>query len=353
MAIIETQDTAAEHGGYDWFNAPSLRRQANHGCDFGDPAAEAAAALDGTVRIPLCALGTLRVSGADAQDFLQNQLSSDLRRLTPERAQLSSYNSPKGRVLAVLTVLRDADDVLLELPREILADTLQRLRRYVLRAKVKLEDARAALPALGLAGAQAPALLAQARLPAPRESLDCARSGDLLVLRRPGAIPRYSLHGPPERLASLWSQWSGAAQPAGDQAWRLLDIEAGVPAVYAATSEHFVPQMLALDRLGAISFDKGCYPGQEIVARVHYLGQLKRGLFKAYSESAAPPGAAVYRAGEPQAAGEVVDCARHPRRGHAVLLVLPLDLPLDAALSLQRPDGAPLSDLTASMPPQG
>jgi folate-binding protein YgfZ len=336
--------------GEQWPTDPALRRRPDGDCDFGDPLAEAAAALDGHVRIPLCALGTLRVGGEDAQEFLHNQLSSDLRRLTAERAQLSSYNTPKGRTLAVLTLWRDADAILLEMPRAILAPTLQHLRRYVLRAKVNFQDVSEKRPALGIAGPQAPAMLAQANLPVPGELLHCARDADLIILRRPGAIPRFSLHGPAQRLAALWAQWATRARAAGDEAWRLLDIEAGIPAVYAATAEHFVPQMLALDRLGAISFDKGCYPGQEIVARLHYLGQLKRGLYKAYCEAAAAPGDAVYRLGEAQPCGEIVSAARHPRRGHALLAVLPLELPADAALRLNKPDVASLSGLAALAP---
>jgi tRNA-modifying protein YgfZ len=232
-----------------------------------------------------------RVSGADAHAFLQGQLSGDLRQLRSERAQISSYNSPKGRMLAVLHLIADGDAVLLELHRSIADAVLKRLRMFVLRAKVTIEPAD--LRALGFIGAGGAAALNRLGLPEPPEPLDCAEDPgrSLRVLRRLGETPRYSVLGAATQINALAAR---LPPPLTYDAWRRADIESGVPVVYSGTSDHFVPQMANLDLFGGISFDKGCYTGQEIVARLHYLGQLKRRLFVCRVEGAAPaPGSAV------------------------------------------------------------
>jgi tRNA-modifying protein YgfZ len=286
---------------------------------FGEAAAEAALALNGTVVAPLAHLGLIRASGADAEAFLQGQLSNDVRQVGPERAQLSSFNSPKGRMLAVLHVLRAGDAVLLELPRAILEPVLKRLSLYVLRSQVKLAEATD-LVGIGVAGADTPVVLAAVGLPAPTAPLECAWAGDLGVVRRLGSVPRYGVVAPAERAADLWQRLKQQAAPVGTLAWKLLDIEAGVPAIYAETQDHFVPQMCNLDALGGISFDKGCYTGQEVVARVHYRGAVKRHMTKVMTlESGLAPGAPF--ALPDGRSAEVVESAPHPNGGTVALVV--------------------------------
>ena len=293
---------------------------------------------------PLAHLGLVRAAGADALGFLQNQLSSDVGALAPGRMQPSSYSSAKGRVLAVLGLRRAADAIWLETRRELVPGLVKRLRMYVLRSKVSLDDVSDEISALGLWGPAAPKLLAQAGLPVPAQDWDCAESQGLALVRRPGAQARFSLHGPAPALERLQAAFGAQAQAASLDAWRLLDIEAGLPAVSSATAEHFVPQMLDLDRIGAISFTKGCYPGQEIVARMHYLGNLKRRLFLSYTDGAAAPATPVQAAGEEQAVGEVLESAPHPQRGTALLLVLQMaqagtPLSLAGGATLAAPQG--------------
>ncbi|MEQ1437848.1 folate-binding protein [Fontimonas sp. SYSU GA230001] len=275
----------------------------------------------------------IRVQGAEALDFLQGQLSSDLRLLTAERAQISSYNSPKGRMLAVLHLLRNDGEILIELHTAVAASVLQRLRMFVLRAKLSLERATE-LRAIGLVGESAARSLAAAGLPVPGQPLDCAHDPQrrLIVMRRIGASPRYSLIGPQPALAPLAERWSPLRE---HSAWRRADIEAGVPVIYPQTSDHFVPQMANLDRLGGISFDKGCYTGQEIVARVHYLGQLKRRLFVCRVDGAAPSPAESVVSGHPAAAaGEIVDAVETGDGGALATAVLQLGAVESADLRL-------------------
>lgn len=326
---------------FAWLAEAGWKAAGEEDFTFGDAAAEAAAALRGTVISPLVQLGAIRASGAEAESFLQNQLSNDLRQLVPGRVQLSSYNSPKGRVLDLFALRRAGDSILLETRRDILPASLKRLRMFVLRSKVTLEDVSAATFALGLAGPDAATLLQQAGLPPPAQDWDCVDSGELTVLRRPGA--RYSLHGAPARLAALWPQLAAQARPVGTAAWRLLEVLAGLPAIRPQTADHFVAQMLNLDQLGAISFGKGCYPGQEIVARMHYLGNLKRRMFLCRAEGAeAHPGQDVVAEGAGSAAGEVVQAAPHPEGGMALLAVLQL-AQAGAPLRLGSADGLRMS----------
>ncbi len=255
----------------------------------------------------LSATHYLRASGVDVESFLQGQLSSDLRLLSDSRAQISSYNSPKGRMLALPHLIRHADSVLIEIHSSVAAATLKRLRMFVLRAKVILEDASPALQPVAIIGAGAEELLREHGLPAPSAPLETAFdvTRQISVVRRLGAVPRYSLIGNPDQLDALPFAATGGDI---DTAWRRADIEAGVPIVTADTSDHFVPQMANLDLLDGISFDKGCYTGQEIVARLHYLGQLKRRLFVVHFEgSPVTPGSEIRTADSSGAVGELVD----------------------------------------------
>lgn len=249
----------------------------------------------------------VRASGADADAFLQGQLSSDLRQLTPQRAQRSSWSSPKGRMLALPLLLRDIDGAIeLWMPAGLIEPVLKRLRMFVLRAKVMLQDARTQRTAIGVLGSDASAWLAQRGLLAPLARMDVAQAGDLHVLRVEGTPSRYIVFGPPERIEALDTETS----PHTDS-WRAADIEAGVPVVYPQTQDRWVAQMTNLDLLGGISFDKGCYTGQEIVARLHYLGALKKRMFRLRGAGPAPaPGTEVFdAAGDQQSVGDVVDAA--------------------------------------------
>lgn len=264
------------------------------------------------IAVQLTQLALIEARGADAAAFLQGQLSNDVRKVTANLAQLSSFNSPKGRMLAVLHLLRRDDGFLLELQRSLLEATLKRLRMYVLRSKVTLAEVtdRAVL---GLAGADTAKVLGQLGLPAPAAPLECGWSGDVCVTRRIGEVPRYTLLAPAS--GDLWRRMQAHAAEVGLAPWKLLDIEAGVPTVYPETQDHFVAQMCNLDTLGGISFDKGCYTGQEVIARVHYRGAVKRHMTLQRLDGTSPaPGMKLE-------SGEVVDAVAHPDGGAAALVV--------------------------------
>jgi folate-binding protein YgfZ len=342
MATIVPQNIFT--GSAAWLDLPGQPAADDGDFAFAPPLEEAAAALSGSVISPLPQLSAIRASGAEADSFLQNQLSNDLRQLGTAQAQLASYNSPKGRVLDLLLLRRAGANIVLETRRDTLAATLRRLRMFVLRTKVQLEDCGEHYGAFGLAGPEAAASLAQAGLPLPAQDWDWLEADGVTVLRRPGGR-RYSVYADAPRLAALWEELATQLRPVGSAAWRLLEIRAGLPAIRPETTDHFVAQMLNLDRLGAISFSKGCYPGQEIVARMHYLGNLKRRMFLCETAAAeAAPGAAIHAAeGEAQLIGEVVQAAPLPQGGLALLAVLQLGHASDTHWRLGTIDAEPVS----------
>ncbi len=222
---------------------------------------------------PLDLRDLLRVEGADAETFLQGQLTQDVARLREDRVLYAAHCSPKGRVTALFRVWRDQDGFLLDLPSGQGAAAQRRLAMYVLRAKVTLRDARAEWQRTGVAGAAMAAVLAAGGLTPPGQAGFLSRDGARSCLCLGGSrwlvvSPAADDGGVRSRLAALG--------PADPDAWRLASLRAGEPEVLASTVDAFIPQMLNLDTLDGISFKKGCYTGQEIVARTHYLGKVKR-----------------------------------------------------------------------------
>ena len=204
-------------------------------------------------------LGVIRLAGPDALSFLQGQVTADLRSPEPHVSTLSAWCNPQGRVIAVMRVAPSADGLLAVLPRELCGPVAERLARFVLRAKVKVTDASGELSVAGVSGSAAGAV----------ESVE-----GLCTLRLPAG--RECLVGTPARLVTL----AAGLRHGAAGAWDRAGIAQGEPEVFATTSEVWVPQMLNLDLLGAIGFRKGCYPGQEIVARTQHLGRVKRRLFR-------------------------------------------------------------------------
>ena len=235
-------------------------------------------------------LAVLRMSGPDRVAVLQGQSSNDVQRVTPTQAQLTSFNNPKGRCYAIAVLATWDDAHLLVTERSVAEDLLKRLRMYILRSKATLERA-ADLAVVGRLGGHRAAATDTTR------TLACAVADGELAVEMPGA--RELLLVPADRAAALADD---------SEAWRLADVRAGLPTVVEATRERFVPLWLGLERFGAIDYRKGCYTGQEIVARTHYLGTVKQRLLRARSPFAAAPGAKVLGA-DGAALGEVVSCA--------------------------------------------
>ena len=223
-------------------------------------------------RIPYLAVA--RFSGEDARDFLQSQLSADVEAVEPDRNTLACYCTPKGQVLGLLLVGRENDDYLLAGHATLLPGILKRLRMYVLRSRVQVADAL-----------------------------------DRCVTGSPG--PGYGFSKGGVELPDL-------------EAWRASELRAGVSWLNAGSTERFIPQMLGFEGIGAVSFSKGCYPGQEIVARARYLGRVKRRplIVDAKGLYEVPPGEKVrIRRGDQWSGAVVVDSAAYGTGGSVVFTV--------------------------------
>jgi folate-binding protein YgfZ len=280
---------------------------------------------------PVTDLGLIGVSGEDAASFLHNQLTNDVEHLPPQEARLAGYCTAKGRLLATFLMWRDAENIFLQLPRAIQAPLQKRLSMYVLRAKAKLRDATeedARLAVLGLGGAAAEARLAAhaGELPAaPYAKLE-GEADTVIRLADAFGSPRYLWLTSFETASSALPALRETLALGGNAAWQLSSIHAGVPRVDQATQERFVPQMVNLELIGGVNFRKGCYPGQEIVARSQYLGKLKRRMALATLDNAAArPGDEVFAAGDPeQPCGMIVNAAPNGKGGADVLVEIKL-----------------------------
>ena len=307
---------------------------------FGDIIEEQNAAINDDILSDLSQLGLIKVSGADAKDFLQGQFSNEINDVSPTQSQLNSYNSPKGRMYASFRLFQFGDSYLLQLPRENIEPTLKRLQMFVMRSDVKLEDISEEMISLGLSGPQAQTILGKQFNEAP-DAVDTVVSWDRgLIAQIPGVQARFVVICQVADAQAYWEFLSKQCKPCGAQAWTLLDIRAGIPNIYLATREEFVAQMVNFHSINGVNFKKGCYPGQEIVARMHYLGKLKKRMYRVNIESAIVPAinAAVYVAGSEQSVGQLVDGATSPDNGCEALAVLQIKN-VDDELRLAASDG--------------
>jgi folate-binding protein YgfZ len=287
---------------------------------FGDPQRELRAARHGVIVSDLSHFGLIRFSGPDTQAFLQGQTTKDVKRLGPNASQYGAHCTPKGRVFANFLLWQRGDDYYMELPALLAEPTRRRFNKYVLRSKVALADVSDNWVCVGVAGPNASPAVEKlfGRAPQPHETLQYE---GCKIMGLPGF--RFAMIALPDQAIDLWQALLNEATPVGATIWGWHDIRAGIPWITAPTQEQFLPQMLNMDLIGAVSFSKGCYPGQEIVARAHYLGNLKRRMYLAnvVSETALYPGDELF-ASDGGAAGIVVNAAPSPDGGTDVLAVI-------------------------------
>jgi tRNA-modifying protein YgfZ len=292
--------------------------------------------FDGSVA--LAHLGVIRARGAEAAKFLHGQLTNDFSMLGLSQSRLAGFCSAKGRLQASFVAFKLAhDDVLLLCAASVLPATLKRLSMFVLRTQCKLSDASAELAPFGIVGPMAAALLADMQVWDKRvaDGASLVRLPDVHGTRRGLCVGGTALlpATAPEPALSL-------------DAWRWLEVQSGLPTIEAATVDQFVPQMLNYELIGGVDFKKGCYPGQEIVARSQYRGTIKRRMFLFDSDTqgvggAAAPGQEVFHSADPgQPAGMVVNAAPRPGgAGSSLLVEVKLAALQDGNLHLGTPQG--------------
>ena len=301
----------------------------------------------------LAHLGVIRVAGEDSVKFLQGQLTQDIALMGPGQARLAAFCNAKGRMQASFIVFRrpiaegEGDEILMVCSRDILPATLKRLSMFVLRAKTKLSDATADFRLCGLGGDAVRSVAGQLPPPWTNIALDAA----CLVALPPGA-------GQP---LALWCAPAGTASPTGTglsaQAWQWLCVRSGIAMITQPIYEAFVPQMLNYESVGGVNFKKGCYPGQEVVARSQFRGTLKRRAYLAHIELAevgAEVGQEVFHASDAeQPCGMVAAAAANPGGGFDAIVSMQTSAAADAAdgrLTLGSPSGPALALLPLPYP---
>lgn len=288
---------------------------------FSSPEQGIRAASNDTIITPLDHLGLIRISGEDAKDFLHKLGSNDVLGMSPDRALHNSLNSPKGRVLASFVVWQAESELMLMLSADLLSPIARKLSMYVLRAKAKVSEASDRV-LIGLAGPEAARMLEPLGLYRPEAMSVCAQD-ETRVLHLDGN--RFVIEAPAERAGHLGAELvASGATPAHTAAWRWLDIQAGLPLITATLQDEFVAQMINFELIGGVNFKKGCYPGQEIVARTQYLGKLKKRMFRAHaSHTSVQIGMDIFAPefGE-QSCGKVVAAEPGPDGGTDLLAVM-------------------------------
>lgn len=306
------------------FNAQIADEQVLH---FGQPNEEQRYALTTNTMTDFSHYHLLTVSGKDAQTFLQGQLTNDIRQVKPEQAQLTGWCNPKGRLLATFYLFQRQDHYHILVPASSKDLLLKRLRMYVLRAKVQIEDDSEQLLRIGVNGEAMETLLTNLLDFTPPTVLHRSETqNNLTLIRIHGIQPRYLIIGDNQSMQPLWEKLAAQdVKPIGQDAWQLLDILSGLVMITSTLAEEFVPQMINFQVLEGISFTKGCYTGQEVVARTQYLGNLKRRLYLIHiscDDVVPQTGDELAITTETQPIGKIISVQPHPEGGYIALAVL-------------------------------
>jgi folate-binding protein YgfZ len=289
---------------------------------FGQPEQERQQVLVGDIITDLSHFGLIKVTGSEAAQFLQGQLTNDVRQVTAMQSQLTACCNPKGRIIFNFRLLKRNDAYYLLLPHRSLETLVKRLRMYVLRADVQLEEVSDQLSRLGIAGTNSKQLLTDCLGFAPPTEINASLTENQITVITISDTRYLVFTETPQNLFQCAT--AQKVFPVGASAWQLLDILAGIPQIVSATTEEFVPQMVNYQAIGGVSFKKGCYTGQEIVARMQYLGKLKRRMYLAKIDTSALPeaGDKLYLSDNEQSVGQIVNAERHPDGGEVVLAVI-------------------------------
>ena len=289
----------------------------------------------------------VKVSGSEASSFLQGQLSNDINAVSTDQSQMSSYCSPKGRVLAFFRIFQLENNYFLSFPSDIAEKTLQRLRMFVMRSDVTFTDVTAEFFHFGLSGSITEAESALKDVlkitNVPSETDQAIETNQISLQKLPDSKQaRYEIFGPYEQAKELWKAFAQHGQAVAQSIWELQRIHAGVPEVTSNIVDAFVPQMLNLQLINAVNFQKGCYPGQEIVARTKYLGKLKKRLYLAEitTENPIEVGTDLFESGDnQQSVGKIVSSAHNLKGAISVLVVLRISATSNQPLFLENKSG--------------
>lgn len=291
----------------------------NHGAEydqqscihFGNRTRELRASKSGQIIAERGSQGLIQVRGKDRASFLQGQITNDINNIVGQpQSMLAAVCNHKGRTQSLFRVFERDASLWLSLPAALIPATLDRLRLYVLSADVQLEDASSALHSFGLSGPKAADALKATLGQSPEDIDQCLHHQGIsaIHIRAAQGMQRFELYGEAAPLSKLYEQLNVDSAPTSEEAWRLTDCRAGLPQLYPQTCEAFIPQMLNLQAINGIAFDKGCYTGQEVIARMQYRGELKRHMVIIESQGQPlKPGDELHIENNKAAIGKVVD----------------------------------------------
>lgn len=290
----------------------------------------------------LSSLGLIAIRGADAVTFLQGQFTNDARKLGQHRAQYSGICSPKGRLLSNFLLWQHGDTIYLQLPIALQTFLLKRLSMYVLRSKVQLAEVAEQWLRVGVAGEEAAHVVETLTGAAPTEDMSVIENGTATVIRL--ATDRFQINVPAAEAGEFLAKVDASAESIDLDLWHWLEIRAGIPIIVPATQDQFVPQMVNFDLTHSVDFQKGCYTGQEIVARTQYLGKLKRRMYLVHSDAEMAAGDEIFSPEmEGQASGMVVNAHASPAGGWDALAVVQISSAQSQPLHVKGPEGALLT----------
>jgi folate-binding protein YgfZ len=290
-------------------------------------------AANGNVLCNLSHLGLLEISGTDAVTFLQGQVTNDVKLLLGNNAHFSNahysaYCTPKGRILALFLAFAHFDHIHLQFNHELLEPIMKRLKMYVMRSNVEIKDATDSIIKFGINGPEAASLLARSHVNIPTNINELTSFEDCTILKLPTieGSQRFEIFTDETNAPAIWDALKIHCKIVEKPCWDWLEIQTGIPDVSLKTQEQFVPQMLNLDLLNGISFKKGCYTGQEIVARTHYLGSVKRRTYLAsITNTLAPSDGDKVLDDVQNEVGQIVRIAPNNANGFDALIELRID----------------------------
>lgn len=266
----------------------------------------------------------IKVTGDDAEDYLQNQLTNDIRLVTENNAQLSAWCTPKGRAIVTFRIFKQADAYIISMSPDLAEKVVKRLRMFVLRSKVVMEDVTEEWAGIGLTDKESSLIGTLFPGAALSEANQAYTHDGVTVVRLPSERARFEIIGEAAQVHTIYEQLKDKLVAINSQDWRYFDVEAGQPHVTEASTEAWIPQMLNMQVIDGVSFKKGCFPGQEVVARLKYLGKNKRRIYRAEIDTQQLPevGSLIMAEGEKSEAGKVLNASLAPSGKVEVLAVL-------------------------------
>jgi folate-binding protein YgfZ len=314
---------------------------------FDEDAADNLKAETTDIICDLSQFSTLVVAGDDATDFMQGQFTNDISKVDEDSSQLNAFCNNKGRMTANFRLFKYQQNYFFSIRNNLVEQSIEHLQNYILRAQVVIQDVSEQLIHLGVSGENSEKLLSAFIKIDNKEVDGVSFNEDYIAIRVADTLtdnhPRYEIFCSFDHAKTLWEVIGAQAETVSSSSWDYLNIQAGLPFIDKNTSEEFVPQMVNMDLINGVSFTKGCYTGQEIVARMHYLGKLKKRCYKVFIDSEDKPSAGDKLFAENARAGQntgmVIQSEKNPESGYDALAVIQI-ADTESRLFLNDADGA-------------